>query len=51
MEDKETEYYFKFRGKGLGVMATSKASAYGHFYSEYPNVSKEELDEAYRGDE
>ena len=48
---KEIEYYFKFRGEGIGVEADSLESAYGYFYIEYPDVSKEELDEAYRGNE
>tara|TARA_R100001594_G_scaffold124965_1_gene161886 strand:+ start:284 stop:463 length:180 start_codon:yes stop_codon:yes gene_type:complete len=47
---KETEYYFEFRGQGIGVEADSLESAYGYFYIEYPDVSKEELDEAYKGD-
>ena len=47
---KEKEYYFKFRGEGIGVEAESLESAYGHFYSTYPQVSKAELDEAYCGE-
>ena len=47
---KETEYYFEFRGQRIGVEADSLESAYGYFYIEYPDVSKEELDEAYKGD-
>jgi len=47
----EKEYYFKFRGEGIGVEAESLKSAYGHFYSTYPQVSKAELDEAYCGEE
>ena len=45
--ENETEYCFNFRGKCLGVMATSKESAYGYLYSEFDGVSKEELDDAY----
>ncbi len=48
---REVEFYFIFRGKSIGVEATSLESAYGHFYSEYSNVSKEELDEAYQGNQ
>ena len=48
----EQEWYFKFRGEAIGVMATSKESAYGFMYSEYRDVSKAELDDAYeRGNE
>ena len=43
---KEKEYYFNFRGKGIGVEADSLESAYGYFYSTYAQVSKAELDEA-----
>ena len=45
--EKETEWCFNFRGMCLGVMATSKESAYGFMYSEYSSVSKAELDDAY----
>ena len=45
--ENEKEYCFNFRGKCLGVMATSKESAYGYLYSEFDGVSKEELDDAY----
>ena len=48
----EQEWYFYFRGEAIGVMATSKESAYGFMYSEYKDVSKAELDDAYeRGNE
>ena len=48
----EQEWYFYFRGEAIGVMATSKESAYGFMYSEYRDVSKAELDDAYeRGNE
>ena len=33
----------------MSVEAESLESAYGHFYSTYPQVSKVELDEAYKG--
>ena len=47
---KEKEYGFNFRGKYMGVEAESLESAYGYFYSTYPQVSKAELDEAYCGE-
>ena len=48
----EREWSFYFRGEAMGVMATSKESAYGFMYSEYRDVSKAELDDAYeRGNE
>ena len=47
----EKEYGFKFRGRFEGVEAESLESAYGYFYSTYPQVSKSELDEAYCGEE
>ena len=43
----EREYYFNFRGNGMGVEAESLESAYGYFYSTYSSVSKAELDKAY----
>ena len=43
----ETDWSFHFRGESMSVMAISKKSAYGFMYSEYSNVSKEELDDAY----
>ena len=43
----ETDWSFHFRGESMSVMAVSKESAYGFLYSEYPGVSKEELDDAY----
>ena len=50
MENKEKEYGFNFRGQCIGVEAESLESAYGYFYSTYPQVSKAELDEAYCGE-
>ena len=47
----EKEYHFNFRGNGMGVEAESLESAYGYFYSTYPQVTKAELDEAYCGEE
>ena len=47
----EKEYQFNFRGRYEGVEAVSLESAYGYFYSTYPQVSKAELDEAYCGEE
>ena len=44
---KETDWSFHFRGESMSVMAMSKESAYGFFYSEYDGVSKAELDDAY----
>ena len=44
---KEEEWYFEFRGESIGVMAESKESAYGFMYSEYKDLSKAELDDAY----
>ena len=41
----EKEYHFNFRGRYEGVEAVSLESAYGYFYSTYPQVSKAELDE------
>ena len=49
--EEEKEYCFNFRGKYEGVEAVSLESAYGYFYSTYPQVSKAELDEAYCGEE
>ena len=43
----EQEWCFNFRSMCLGVMATSKESAYGFMYSEYADVTEEELDDAY----
>ena len=45
----EKEYWFEFRGKSLGVEEKSKEGAYGYMYMMYPDVSKVELDEAYKG--
>ena len=45
----EKEYWFEFRGQSLGVEETSKEGAYGYMYMMYPDVSKVELDEAYKG--
>ena len=47
----EKEYSFNFRGKSMSVEAESLESAYGYFYSAYPQVTKAELDEAYCGEE
>jgi len=47
----EKEYGFNFRGRYEGVEAVSLESAYGYFYSTYPQVTKAELDEAYCGEE
>ena len=51
MNKNEQEWCFHFRGESIGVMAVSKESAYGYFYSTYPQVTKAELDEAYCGEE
>jgi len=52
MNKNEQEWCFHFRGESIGVMAVSKESAYGFLYSEYKDVSKTELDDAYeRGNE
>ena len=45
----EKEYFFEFRGQSLGVEETSKEGAFGYMYMMYPDVSKTELDEAYKG--
>ena len=50
-EFEEKEYQFNFRGRYEGVEAVSLESAYGYFYSTYPQVTKAELDEAYCGEE
>ena len=47
--NQEIEWYFNFRGESLGVIDDTKEGAYGYMYDQYPNVSEDELDDAYTG--